>query len=118
MRSPLCSRVFHAEPAFAALFLASLLSRNVRIEADLLEQVFHASKKRLARQLLVLAHFGKDGKEELVMPRVSQETLAEMIDTTRPRVRFFLNTFRKPGFSDYNGHMRVHRARLNVVLHD
>ena len=77
MRSPLCSRVFHAEPAFAALFLASLLSRNVRIEADLLEQVFHASKKRLARQLLVLAHFGKDGKEELVMPRVSQETLAD-----------------------------------------
>ena len=111
-------QVLHAEPAFAELFMAYLLSRNSRIEADLIDQLFNSSEKRLARVLLLLAHFGKDGQEEVVMPRISQETLAEMIGTTRSRVNFFLNKFRKLGFIDYNGGMHVHSALLNVVLHD
>jgi CRP/FNR family cyclic AMP-dependent transcriptional regulator len=111
-------RVLHAEPAFSELFMAYLLSRNSRIEADLIDQLFNSSEKRLARVLLLLAHFGKEGKEEVVMPRISQETLAEMIGTTRSRVSFFLNKFRKLGFIDYNGELRVHSALLNVVLHD
>jgi CRP-like cAMP-binding protein len=111
-------RVLHAEPAFAELFMAYLLSRNSRIEADLIDQLFNSSEKRLARALLLLAHFGKEGKEELVMPRISQETLAEMIGTTRSRVSFFLNKFRKLGFIDYNGELRVHSALLNVILYD
>jgi CRP/FNR family cyclic AMP-dependent transcriptional regulator len=110
--------VLHAEPAFSALFMAYLLSRNSRIEADLIDQLFNSSEKRLARVLLLLAHFGKEGKAELVMPQISQETLAEMIGTTRSRVNFFLNKFRKLGFIDYNGDMRVHSSLLNVVLHD
>ena len=111
-------RVLHAEPAFSELFMAYLLSRNSRIEADLIDQLFNSSEKRLARALLLLAHFGKEGKEELVLPRISQETLAEMIGTTRSRVSFFLNKFRKLGFIDYNGELRVHSALLNVVLYD
>ena len=111
-------QVLHAEPAFSALFMAYLLSRNSRIEADLIDQLFNSSEKRLARVLLLLAHFGKDGKEELVIPKVSQETLAEMIGTTRSRVSFFLNKFRKLGFIDYNGGIRVHSSLLNIVLHD
>lgn len=111
-------RVLHAEPAFSALFMAYLLSRNSRIEEDLIDQLFNSSEKRLARVLLLLAHFGKEGKEELVIPRISQETLAEMIGTTRSRVSFFLNKFRKLGFIDYNGDLRVHSSLLNVVLHD
>jgi CRP-like cAMP-binding protein len=108
----------HAEPAFAALFMAYLLARNSRIEADLIDQLFNSSEKRLARVLLLLAHFGKEGKSEVVLPQISQETLAEMIGTTRSRVNFFLNKFRKLGFIDYNGDLRVHSALLNVVLHD
>ena len=111
-------QVLHAEPAFSALFMAYLLSRNSRIEADLIDHLFNSSEKRLARLLLLLAHFGKDGKEEVVMPRISHETLAEMIGTTRSRVSFFLNKFRKLGFIDYNGELRVHSSLLNVVLHD
>jgi CRP-like cAMP-binding protein len=110
--------VLHAEPAFAELFMAYLLSRNSRIEADLIDHLFNSSEKRLARLLLLLAHFGKEGKEELVIPQISQETLAEMIGTTRSRVNFFLNKFRKLGFIDYNGDLRVHSSLLNVVLHD
>jgi CRP/FNR family transcriptional regulator, cyclic AMP receptor protein len=115
---PAMLQVLHAEPAFSELFMAYLLSRNSRIEADLIDQLFNSSEKRLARVLLLLAHFGKEGKEELVTPRISQETLAEMIGTTRSRVSFFLNKFRKLGFIEYNGELRVHSALLNVVLYD
>jgi CRP-like cAMP-binding protein len=118
IEKPAMLRVLHEEPAFAELFMAYLLSRNRRIEEDLIDQLFNSSEKRLARALLLLAHFGKEGKEELVIPKVSQETLAEMIGTTRSRVSFFLNKFRKLGFIDYNGGMRVHSALLNVVLYD
>jgi CRP/FNR family cyclic AMP-dependent transcriptional regulator len=118
IEKPAMLQVLHAEPAFSELFMAYLLSRNSRIEADLIDHLFNSSEKRLARVLLLLAHFGKDGKEELVTPRISQETLAEMIGTTRSRVSFFLNKFRKLGFIDYNGGMRVHSALLNVILHD
>ena len=103
IEKPAMIQVLHAEPAFSALFMAYLLSRNSRIEADLIDQLFNSSEKRLARVLLLLAHFGKDGKAELVIPKISQETLAEMIGTTRSRVSFFLNKFRKLGFIDYNG---------------
>ena len=115
---PAMLRVLHAEPAFSALFMAYLLARNSRIEADLIDQLFNSSEKRLARVLLLLAHFGKEGKTEVVIPQISQETLAEMIGTTRSRVNFFLNKFRKLGFIDYNGDLHVHSALLNVVLHD
>ena len=118
IEKPAMLQVLHAEPAFSELFMAYLLSRNSRIEADLIDHLFNSSEKRLARVLLLLAHFGKDGKEELVIPKISQETLAEMIGTTRSRVSFFLNKFRKLGFIDYNGGMRVHSALLNVVLYD
>jgi CRP-like cAMP-binding protein len=111
-------RVLHAEPAFSALFMAYLLSRNSRIEADLIDQLFNSSEKRLARVLLLLAHFGKEGTAEPVIPKISQETLAEMIGTTRSRVSFFLNKFRKLGFIDYNGDMHVHSSLLNILLHD
>jgi CRP-like cAMP-binding protein len=111
-------QVLHAEPAFSALFMTYLLSRNSRIEADLIDQLFNSSEKRLARVLLLLAHFGKEGKEELVIPKISQETLAEMIGTTRSRVSFFLNKFRKLGFIDYNGDLRVHSSLLNILLYD
>ena len=118
IEQPAMLQELQAEPAFSALFMAYLLSRNSRIEADLIDQLFNSSEKRLARVLLLLAHFGKDGKEEVVLPKVSQETLAEMIGTTRPRVSFFLNKFRKLGFIDYNGGMHVHSSLLNVVLYD
>jgi CRP-like cAMP-binding protein len=98
--------------------MAYLLSRNSRIEADLIDQLFNSSEKRLARVLLLLAHFGKEGTAEPVIPQISQETLAEMIGTTRSRVSFFLNKFRKLGFIDYNGHLRVHSSLLNSLLHD
>lgn len=111
-------RVLHDEPAFSALFMAYLLSRNSRIEADLIDQLFNSSEKRLARVLLLLSHFGKEGTAEPVIPKMSQETLAEMIGTTRSRVSFFLNKFRKLGFIDYNGELRVHSSLLNVILHD
>jgi CRP/FNR family cyclic AMP-dependent transcriptional regulator len=118
IEQPAMLQVLHAEPAFSALFMAYLLSRNSRIEADLIDQLFNSSEKRLARVLLLLAHFGKEGKVESVIPRISQETLAEMIGTTRSRVNFFLNKFRKLGFIDYNGGLHVHSALLNVVLYD
>jgi CRP/FNR family cyclic AMP-dependent transcriptional regulator len=118
IEKPAMLQVLHTEPAFSALFVSYLLSRNIRIEADLIDQLFNSSEKRLARVLLLLAHFGKEGQEELVIPRISQETLAEMIGTTRSRVSFFLNKFRKLGFIDYNGGLRVHSSLLNIVLYD
>jgi CRP/FNR family cyclic AMP-dependent transcriptional regulator len=111
-------RVIHDEPEFSELFMAYLLARNVRIEEDLVDQLFNSSEKRLARVLLLMANFGKDGKHELVIPKISQETLAEIVGTTRPRVSFFMNKFRKLGFIDYNGGLEVHSSLLNVVLHD
>ena len=110
--------VLHREHAFSDMFLKYLLTRNMRYEADLIDQLFNSSEKRLARILLLLAHFGKDGKPEVVIPKMSQETLAEMIGTTRSRVSFFMNRFRKLGFIRYNGELEVHSSLLNVVLHD
>ncbi len=111
-------RVLHEDPKFSELFMSYLLSHNMRIEEDLVDQLFNSSEKRLARVLLLLAHFGKEGKPESVVPKISQETLAEMIGTTRSRVSFFMNKFRKLGFIQYNGTLHVHSSLLNVVLHD
>jgi CRP/FNR family transcriptional regulator, cyclic AMP receptor protein len=111
-------RVLHNEPAFSELFLRYLLSRNIRIEEDLVDQLFNSSEKRLARILLLMANFGKEGKAETVIPKISQETLAEIVGTTRSRVSFFMNRFRKLGFIEYNGGLEVHSSLLNVVLHD
>lgn len=111
-------RVIHEEPAFAEVFIAHLLGRSIRAEADLVDQLFNSSEKRLARVLLLLANFGKEGKPEPIIPKLSQETLAEMIGTTRSRVSFFMNRFRKLGFIDYNGRIEVHSSLLNVVLND
>jgi CRP/FNR family cyclic AMP-dependent transcriptional regulator len=111
-------RVLHDEPAFSEVFVHHLLSRNIRIEEDLVDQLFNSSEKRLARVLLLLANFGKDGKPQLVIPKLSQETLAEIVGTTRQRVNFFMNRFRKMGFIRYNGGLEVHSSLLNVVLHD
>ena len=111
-------RVLHEEHAFADLFVSFLLARNARIQADLVDQLFNSSEKRLARVLLLLAHFGKENKPETVIPKISQEVLAEMIGTTRSRVNFFMNRFRKLGFIDYNGVLEVHSSLLNVVLHE
>src|SRR4029077_13694661 len=110
--------VLQKEPTFAALFMSYLLTHSIRVQADLVDQLFNSSEKRLARVLLLLAHFGKDGKPEPVIAKVSQELLAEMIGTTRSRVSFFMNKFRKLGFIHYNGGMHVHSSLLNVVLHD
>jgi CRP/FNR family cyclic AMP-dependent transcriptional regulator len=111
-------RILHDEPTFSELFVAHLLSRNIRVEADLVDQLFNSREKRLARVLLLLANFGKEGKPEAVIPNITQETLAEMIGTTRSRVSFFMNKFRKLGFIEYNGKLSVHSSLLNVVLHD
>ena len=111
-------RVLHDEPTFAELFMSYLLAQTIRIQEDLVDQLFNSSEKRLARILLLLAHFGKEGKPEPVIAKISQETLAEMIGTTRSRVSFFLNKFRKLGFIDYNGELHMHTSLLNVVLHD
>jgi CRP/FNR family transcriptional regulator, cyclic AMP receptor protein len=111
-------RVLHDEPSFSELFLKYLLSRNIRIQEDLVDQLFNSSEKRLARVLLLMAHFGKEGKSEAIIPKVSQEMLAEMVGTTRSRVSFFMNKFRKHGFLDYNGGIHVHSSLLNIVLHD
>lgn len=111
-------RVLREERAFTDVFVNFLLARNVRIQADLVDQLFNSSEKRLARILLLLAHFGKDEKPENVIPKISQEVLAEMIGTTRSRVNFFMNRFRKLGFIAYNGGLEVHSSLLNVVLHD
>ena len=111
-------RVLHDEPAFGELFTAHLLTRNSRVEADLVDQLFNSSEKRLARTLLLLANFGKEGAPEAITTKISQETLAEMIGTTRPRVSHFMNKFRKLGFIDYNGTVKVHSSLLSVILHD
>jgi CRP-like cAMP-binding protein len=111
-------RVLHDEPVFSELFLRYLLSRNIRIEEDLVDQLFNSSEKRLARVLLLLANFGKEGRPEPVIPKISQQMLAEIIGTTRARVNFFMNRFRKLGFIEYNGGLHVHSSLLNVVLHD
>ena len=112
-------QVLHDEPTFSELFLRHMLSRNIKVEEDLVDQLFNSSEKRLARVLLLLANFGKEGKQEpLVIPKMSQETLAEIIGTTRSRVSFFMNRFRKLGFVEYNGGLHVHSSLLNVVLHD
>jgi CRP/FNR family cyclic AMP-dependent transcriptional regulator len=108
----------HSEPEFSELFMSYLLSRNSRIEEDLIDQLFNSSEKRLARLLLLLANFGKEGRPEPIVGKFSQETLAEMIGTTRSRVSFFMNRFRKLGFIEYNGKIEVHNSLLNVVLHD
>jgi CRP-like cAMP-binding protein len=110
--------VLHDEPAFSELFMTYLLSRNSRIEEDLIDQLFNSSERRLARLLLLLANFGKEGAPLAISPNISQETLAEMIGTTRSRVSFFLNKFRKMGLIDYNGKIEVHASLLNAVLHD
>jgi CRP/FNR family cyclic AMP-dependent transcriptional regulator len=111
-------RVLHDEPTFSEMFMAYLLARNARVEEDLVDQLFNSSEKRLARLLLLMANFGKEAKPEPVIAKMSQETLAEMIGTTRSRVSFFMNKFRKLGFIEYNGHLEVHNSLLNVVLHD
>jgi CRP-like cAMP-binding protein len=108
----------HDEPAFSQLFMEHLLARNIRMEADLIDQLFNSSEKRLARLLLLLANFGKDGTPQPVVAKISQEMLAEMIGTTRSRVSSFMNKFRRLGFIDYNGHLEVHSSLLSIVLHD
>lgn len=112
--------VIHRERAFSDMFVTYLLTRNIRYEEDLVDQLFNSSEKRLARVLLLLAHFGKDGKSEIAIPEITQETLAEMVGTTRGRVNFFMNRFRKLGFIDYHAdnELQVHSLLLNVVLHD
>jgi CRP-like cAMP-binding protein len=111
-------RVMHEEQAFSDLFLKFLLARSMRIQADLVDQLFNSSEKRLARILLLMAEFGMPGDPETLIPQITQETLAEMIGTTRSRVSFFMNRFRKMGFIDYNGRIQVHKSLLNVILHD
>jgi CRP-like cAMP-binding protein len=111
-------RVLHEEHAFSDVFVAFLLARNSRIQEDLVDQLFNSSEKRLARTLLLLAQFGKSGKPETVIPKMSQEALAEIVGTTRSRISFFMNRFRKLGFIEYNGGMKVHSSLLNVILHD
>lgn len=111
-------RTLHEESTFAEMFVAHLLGRNLRMEADLVDQLFNSSEKRLARLLLILANFGKDEKPETVIPKISQETLAEMVGTTRSRISFFMNKFRRMGLIEYNGHLTVNSSLLNVILHD
>ena len=111
-------RVIHEEHAFSDLFLSFLLARSMRVQADLVDQLFNSSEKRLARTLLLMAEFGKPGEPETLIPPITQGTLAEMIGTTRSRVSYFMNRFRKLGFIEYNGRIRVHKSLLNLVLHD
>jgi len=111
-------RVMHAEPAFAEMFVAYLLTRNSKVEENLVDQLFNSSEKRLARTLLLLANFGKEGGPQPITTKISQETLAEIIGTTRPRVSHFMNKFRKLGFIEYNGHLQVHSSLLSVILRD
>jgi len=111
-------RVVQREPAFAQLFMEYLLRRSIRVESDLVDQLFNSSEKRLARLLLLLANFGQETKPEPIIAKISQETLAEMVGTTRSRVSFFMNKFRKLGFIDYNGRIEVHSSLLNLLLHD
>ena len=111
-------RTVHEQPAFAEMFIAYLLARNLRMEGDLVDQLFNSSEKRLARLLLILANFGKDDQPETIIPKMSQETLAEMVGTTRSRISFFMNKFRRLGLIRYNGHMTINRSLLNVILYD
>lgn len=111
-------RLLREQPAFSQLFMGFLLSRNVQIEADLVDQLFNSSEKRLARVLLLLAHFGKDGKMEPVIPKISQDLLAARVGTTRSRINYFMNKFRKLGFIEYNGTLKVNSALLNVIVHE
>jgi CRP/FNR family cyclic AMP-dependent transcriptional regulator len=111
-------RLLKDEPEFSAMFVAHLLCRNIKIEEDLVDQLFNSSETRLARVLLLLANFGKEGTPEEVIPKMSQETLAEIVGTTRSRVSFFMNRFRKLGFIEYNGSLKIHSSLLNVILHD
>ncbi|MGB7744111.1 MAG: helix-turn-helix domain-containing protein, partial [Terracidiphilus sp.] len=111
-------RVMHEENNFSDLFMKFLLARSMRIQADLVDQLFNSSEKRLARILLLMAEFGQSGSSQTTLPKISQETLAEMIGTTRSRVSFFMNRFRKLGFVEYDGRIRVHKSLLNVILHD
>ena len=111
-------RLLHEEPSFANMFMAHLLSRNIKIEEDLVDQLFNSSEKRLARVLLILANFGKEGAPQTAVPKISQEMLAGMVGTTRSRVNVFMNRFRKLGFIEYNGGLKIHSSLLNVVLHD
>jgi CRP-like cAMP-binding protein len=111
-------RMLHDEPAFSQMFVSYLLTRTIRVEEDLIDHLFNSSEKRLARILLLLANFGKEGKPEPVIAKISQETLAEMVGTTRSRVSYFMNKFRKLGFIEYNGRLEVHSSLLSVVLHD
>ena len=118
LEKPAMLRVLHAEPHFSEMFVAYLLTRTIKVEEDLVDQLFNSSEKRLARALLLLANFGKEGRPEPIVAKVSQEMLAEMIGTTRSRVSFFMIKFRKLGFISYNGHIEVHSSLLSVVLHD
>lgn len=111
-------RLIQDEPAFSRMFMTHILNRTIRVEADLIDQLFNSSERRLARLLLLLANYGKEGKLEPIIANMSQETLAEMIGTTRSRVSFFMNRFRKLGFISYNGHIEVHKSLLNLVLHE
>jgi CRP/FNR family cyclic AMP-dependent transcriptional regulator len=111
-------RVLHEEHAFSEMFIAHLLARTIRVESDLVDQLFNSSEKRLARALLLLANFGKEGRPEPIIANISQATLAEMIGTTRPRVTHFMNKFRQLGFIEYNGALKVHSSLLSVILHD
>jgi CRP-like cAMP-binding protein len=111
-------RIIRDEPAFSKMFISHILARNIRVEEDLVDQLFNSTEKRLARLLLLLANFGKEGRPEPLIAKISQETLAEMIGTTRSRVSHFMNKFRKAGFIDYNGHLEVHSSLLGVVLAD
>jgi CRP/FNR family transcriptional regulator, cyclic AMP receptor protein len=111
-------RALHEDKDFAERFIAYMLKRNLRVEADLVDQLFNSTEKRLARSLLLLAQYGKEGKPDTVISSISQETLAEMVGTTRSRINFFMNKFRKLGFIDYNGTMQIHSSLLNVVLHE
>lgn len=111
-------RVMHEEHSLSEVFITFLLARSMRIQADLVDQLFNSSEKRLARILLLMAEFGKPGEPETLIPKITQESLAEMIGTTRSRVSYFMNRFRKLGFIDYNGRIRVHKSLLNVILHD
>ena len=111
-------RVIHDEPTFSQMFVSHILARNARVEEDLVDQLFNSTEKRLARLLLLLANFGKEGRPEPILAKISQEMLAEMIGTTRSRVSQFMNKFRKLGFIDYNGHLEVHSSLLSVLLAD
>jgi CRP/FNR family transcriptional regulator, cyclic AMP receptor protein len=118
LSKPVVLRLLREDASFSELFVAHLLSRNIKIEEDLVDQLFNSSEKRLARVLLLLANFGQDGEPQMAIPKISQETLAGIVGTTRSRVNFFMNRFRKLGFIEYNGSVKINRSLLNVVLHD